>query len=322
MKILGMEEKMNHNNLKDRALGTMIGLAVGDALGAPVEFLDRGTFPFITSYRFGGKFHLPAGAYTDDTAMALCLADSLVQCKGTNQTHQLETYLKWLNEGYMSSTGKAVGCGKNTYLALLHFMRTGQSECGNPKMKRRAGNGSLMRIAPVALFYAGDLKEAMNMAEKSSYTTHGLKICADACRIYVGLIIGALEGRPKEELLSKEYFEYLCSFDQNYKYDLLIETVMNGSYKTKTISEISSSGYVIHTLEASLWVFYNSNNFNEGVLMAVNLGNDADTVGAVYGQLAGSYYGIEGIDKSLRDNLCKRETIEVLTGKLLSLTDS
>lgn len=313
---------MKENIIKEqisRYKGAMIGLAVGDALGAPVEFLQRDKFPPVEWYCEGGKFKLSIGEYTDDTAMALCLAQSLIDCKGLNQKDQLQKYLLWFEKGYMSATGKSIGCGKTVYRALLRFKSKNCEECGNKRFSKGAGNGSIMRIAPIALFYANDLILAMKMAEKSSYTTHGLKICADACRVYTGLIIGALKGIQKENLLSNEYFEYLCKLDKNYIYDPLIKNVMQGSYKTKKREDISSSGYVVHTLEAALWAFYNSVDFNEGVLKAVNLGNDADTVGAVFGQLAGAYYGINGIEKSLRENLCKRKMIEEVAIKLFKL---
>jgi len=309
--------------MKNRYLGSMLGLAIGDALGAPVEFLKRGTFPYIDRYYKGGKFRLSIGEYTDDTAMALCLAQSLIECNGLNQKDQLEKYLKWFKEGYMSATGRSIGCGKQVYKALFKFMATKCEECGDSKFKKGAGNGSLMRIAPVALFYRKyPLKVAMKMAEKSSYTTHGLKVCADACRVYSALIIGALQGISKKELLSKEYFKYILNEDKEYTYDPLIEEIMNGSYKNKNRDEINSSGYVIHTLEAALWSFYNSSSFKEGVILAVNLGEDADTIGAVYGQLAGAFYGEKNINSYFKDNLINKELIENITLKLFELSNN
>jgi len=312
---LESKEKIN-GDFKNRALGSMIGLAIGDALGAPVEFLKRGTFLPITSYRDGGKFNLSKGDYTDDTAMALCLADSLIRCNGTNQIHQLETYLKWLNKGYMSSTGKAVGCGKNIYLSLLKFMKTGKSECGNAKMKKMAGNGSLMRIAPIAIFYKDNIPEAIEAARLSSYTTHGLKICADACAIYTILLVGALKGKSKANMLDKLYVNTLLkNFD--YEFEETIIEIIQGSYKNKTIDSIKSGGYVIDSLDAALWCFYTTENFTNGVLKAVNLGYDSDTVGAIYGMLAGAYYGIEGIDDKLKRDLTNYNLINNITIELI-----
>jgi len=308
--------------MKNRYIGSMLGLAIGDALGAPVEFLKRDSFPHIDRYYKGGKFNLAIGEYTDDTAMALCLAQSLIECNGMNQKDQLEKYVKWFKTEYMSATGRSIGCGKQVYKALFKFMATRCKECGNSKFKKGAGNGSLMRIAPVALFYRKyPLKTTMKMAEKSSYTTHGLKICADACRVYSALIIGTLNGISKDELLSKEYFKYIGNEDKEYKYDPLIEEIMNGSYKNKNRDEISSSGYVVNTLEASLCSFYNTSSFKEGVILAINLGDDADTIGAAYGQLAGAFYEAHNIDEYFKENLINKELIENIALKLFDLSN-
>lgn len=304
------------NVASSRYRGALLGLAIGDALGAPVEFLERDTFAPIEGYKSGGKFNLTLGEYTDDTAMALCLAQSLISCNGFNSKDQLERYLRWFREGYMSATGRSIGCGKTILRALMRYQTKGCTECGNSRLKKGAGNGSLMRVAPVALFYAADIKKAMEMAHQSSTTTHGLKICADACRLFVGVLVGALEGIEKEELLSHDNLSYLCGLDSSYCYDPLVLQVMQGSYKTKPRDAISSSGYVINTLEAALWAFYHTDNFNDGVRLAVNLGKDADTVGAVYGQLAGAYYGVEGIENRYIDGLMGREWIEEMADRL------
>jgi len=300
-----------------KSIGSMIGLAIGDALGAPVEFLKRGSFEPIKGYQKGGKFKLSKGDYTDDTAMALCLADSLIKNNGCNLYHQLDNYIKWLNEGYMSSTGKSVGCGKNTYLSLLKYIRTGEDKCGNSRMKKRAGNGSLMRIAPVAIFYKNNIYKAMYTANESSYTTHGLKICADACMLYTGLIVGLLNGATKEEILSEESANYfLHNVLESYEFDEVISSIIIGSYKDKDINSIKSGGYVADSLEAALWCFYNTENFTDGVFKAVNLGYDSDTVGAIYGMIAGAYYGLDGIDMTLRNELTNHKFIEQIAIEL------
>ncbi len=302
--------------LKDRYTGSLIGLAVGDALGAPVEFLARGTFPKITEYQEGGRFNLQIGEYTDDTAMMLCLAQSLIEKSGMDQKDQLSKYLNWYQQGYMSATGRSIGCGKNTLGSLYRFMSKNCSECGNKKMKKMAGNGSIMHLAPVALFYADNLKLAMEMSAKSSYTTHGLAICADASMVLSGLIIGAVNGKSKEELLSCSYAKELFDCLDNYTFHEEVERVIEGSYKDKSRDQISSSGYVINTLESALWAFYHTNSFEEGLILVVNLGHDSDTVGAVYGQLAGSYYGIEAIPERFKRNLMNYDLIEKMALEL------
>jgi len=294
----------------------MIGLAVGDALGAPVEFTKKDSFEKIEHYRRGGKFNVSIGEYTDDTAMALCLAQSLVDKNGIDQKDQLSKYLKWFEEGYMSANGRSIGCGKVTLRALYRYMSKDCSECGNSRLSKGAGNGSLMRIAPVALFYADDVKVAMEMATKSSLTTHGLAICSDASMYMTGLIIGAIEGKSKDELLSVGYAKKLFELIKNYTFHQEVVALSKGDYKNKSRDAIEAKGYVISTLESALWAFYNTSTFDEGLIFVVNLGDDADTVGAVYGQLAGAYYGVDSIAKKYKDGLMRRDLIEKLALKL------
>ncbi len=303
--------------IENRYLGSMIGLAVGDALGAPVEFTQKDSFEPIYSYRRGGKFNVAIGEYTDDTAMMLCLAQSLIEKQGIDQKDQLAKYLKWFEEGYMSANERSIGCGKVTLRALYRYMSKDCSECGNSRLAKGAGNGSLMRIAPVALFYANDIKLAMKMAVKSSLTTHGLPICSDATMYLTGLIIGAIEGKSKDELLSVDYAKKLFGYIENYTFHEEVVEIAEGYYKNKSRDEIEAKGYVIKTLESALWAFYNTSTFDEGLVLVVNLGDDADTVGAVYGQLAGAYYGVNSIAKEYKDGLMRREFIEELALKLI-----
>ena len=307
---------MNINNKKDKAIGSIIGCAIGDALGAPVEFKARGSFEPVNGYRSGGKFNLPAGAYTDDTAMMLCLAQSLIDKNGFDAHDQLQKYCDWLNSGYLSATGKSVGCGKHTYRALLNYMHKKETICtvGN---NRSAGNGSLMRIAPIAIYYMENLNKALEYASLSSYTTHKLKVCADACIAFTWLLFGFYKGFSKEDILSKEYANYyLFEYSPSYEYEPEVIEVLQGSYKNKTANEIESSGYVIHSLKAALWAFYHSNNFKDGALKAVNLGFDSDTVAAIYGTIAGACYGFENIDKDLVSGLMHNEKIIDIAEKL------
>jgi len=304
-------------DIKNRYIGSMLGLAIGDALGAPIEFTKKDSFEPIKYYRRGGKFNVAIGEYTDDTAMALCLAQSIIDKNGTDQKDQLSKYLKWFESGYMSANGRSIGCGKVTLRALYRYMSKDCSECGNSRLTKGAGNGSLMRVAPVALFYAQNIKLAMQMAIKSSLTTHGLSICADASMYLVGLIIGAIEDKSKEELLSIDYANRLFDNIEDYNFHDEVITLAQGEYKHKSRDEIEAKGYVIRTLESALWAFYNSSTFDDGLLLVVNLGDDADTVGAVYGQLAGAYYGVNAIGEPYKNDLMRREFIEELALKLL-----
>jgi len=296
----------------ERFRGCLLGLAVGDALGTNLEFKLPGTFKPITDMVGGGPFHLKPGQWTDDTSMALCLAESLLECSGFNPKDQMKRYVRWWREGYLSSTGTCFDIGNTTRTALAAFLKTGNPFSG-PTEPRTAGNGSLMRLAPVPMFYAGNPREAIEKSGESSRTTHGAKVCVDACRYFGGLISGALAGATKEELLSNCYAP-IPGYWKEHPLVPEIEDVARGSYKEKNPPEIRGTGYVVQSLETALWAFHKSKTFEEGCLMAVNLGDDADTTGAIYGQIAGAHYGERKIP-------LKWFSILTFQGLLLSLVD-
>ena len=288
--------------------GTLLGLATGDALGTTLEFNPPGTFDPLDDMIGGGPFNLKPGQWTDDTSMALCLADSLIEKQGFDPIDQLERYLKWYKKGYMSSTGTCFDIGNTTMEALSKFETTHKPYCG-PTHERSAGNGSLMRLAPVPLFFAQNPKEAIEMSGNSSCTTHGNIACVDACRYYGGLIAGAVTGQTKEELLSQRYSP-IEGYWEEHTLIPEIDEIAGGSFKIREPPEIKGTGHVTKSLEAALWAFHNSDSFKEGCLLAVNLGDDADTTGAIYGQLAGAYYGEDGIPEEWRLKLAMRDLIE------------
>ena len=178
-----------------------------------------------------------------------------------------------------------------------------------------AGNGSIMRLAPVPLFFAGDPETAIEMAGQSSRTTHGLTVCIDACRFMAGIIAGALQGVSKEELLADRYCPVPGYWDQKPLCPE-IDEIAAGSFKNRQPPQIKGSGYVVKSLEVALWAFCRSDNFKDGALMAVNLGDDADTTGAVYGQIAGAFYGEKAIPAEWLSRLALRERIEEFAEKL------
>jgi len=291
----------------ERFRGCLLGLAVGDALGTTLEFKPPGTFKPITDMVGGGPFNLEPGQWTDDTSMALCLAESLVECKGFNPKDQMERYVRWWRKGYLSSTGTCFDIGNTTRTALAAFLKTGNPFSG-PTEPRTAGNGSLMRLAPVPMFYAGNPSKAIEKSGESSRTTHGARVCVDACRYFGGLIAGALSGTTKEELISDCYAPIPGYWKENTLVPE-IDEIASGSFKEKNPPEIRGTGYVVRSLEAALWAFYKSKTFEEGCLMAVNLGDDADTTGAIYGQIAGAYYGEGGIPQQWLSCLIFRDLI-------------
>ena len=299
----------------ERYRGSLLGLATGDAVGTTLEFRPPGTFPPIEDMVGGGPFHLAPGQWTDDTSMALCLTESLIEQQGFDPVDQLERYLRWYREGHLSSTGACFDIGNTVRVALLRFERTRQPYCGSTD-PYSAGNGSIMRLAPVALFYALRPREAIERSGESSRTTHGAATCVDACRYLGALLVGAIQGISKEELLSERYSP-IPGYWEERPLVAEIDEIATGSFKHREPPEIQGTGYVVKSLEAALWVFHCSDSFREGCLMAVNLGDDADTTGAVFGQLAGAFCGEQEIPESWLAKLAHRHLIQSLAERLL-----
>ena len=306
--------------LLHRYRGALKGLAAGDALGTTLEFSPPGSVTPIDDMVGGGPFGLEPGQWTDDTSMALCLAESLVTCQGFDATDQMRRYVRWYREGYWSSTGTLFDIGSTVSAALRRFERDGNPFAGETHA-RAGGNGSLMRLVPIPLAFANDPSEAMRLAGEMSRTTHAAPEPVDACRYYAGLILGALHGERKERLLAPRYnpvsgvweSEALCP---------RIDAIAAGSFKVRQPPEVRGTGYVVDALEAALWAFWNTDAFEAGALAAVNLGDDADTTGAIYGQLAGAYYGLAGIPERWRSTIALQDRILGLSDALWSLAFS
>lgn len=291
-----------------RARGCLLGLACGDAVGTTVEFKPRGTFEPLTDMAGGGPFRLPAGAWTDDTSMALCLAESLLERGGHDPVDQLERYVHWYREGHLSATGECFDIGGTTRKALQRFERTGEPASG-PTDPYAAGNGSIMRLAPVVLFYHPDVEAVDHFAGESSRTTHGAEEAVAGCRILGGILHALLEGVPKADAIRA-----VAPADWMSP---RLRTIAEADYVGRGEDEIRGSGYVVDSLEAALWCFERTETFADAVLLAANLGDDADTTAAVCGQLAGASYGAGGIPAQWLDRLVLRDTIEAWAERLL-----
>ncbi len=301
-----------------RSRGCLLGLAVGDAVGTTLEFRPPGSFQPITDMTGGGPFHLNAGEWTDDTAMALCLAESLVECAGFDPLDQLQRYLRWYRQGYMSHNGRCFDIGGTTRQALETFERTSQPYPG-PTDPHSAGNGSLMRLAPVAVAYAHQPGLAIQHCAVSSRTTHGAQTAVDACRYYGALLVGALNGVDRATLLAVRYAPLPGPFWSQWPLTPEVDEVACGSFKTRQPPQIKGSGYVVRALEAALWAFDQTRDYRSGCLLAANLGDDADTTAAIYGQLAGAYYGEAGIPADWLEKLAMRAKIVELAEGLHDL---
>jgi ADP-ribosylglycohydrolase len=300
--------------LIERYRGSLLGLAAGDALGTTLEFRRPGSFSPIDDIIGGGPFALRPGEWTDDTSMALCLAESLLERGGFDPVDQMRRYRRWVDEGYLSSTGRCFDVGNTVSNALAKFRQTGEPFSGSTD-PWSAGNGCIMRLAPVPLYFARDPREAITRAADSSRTTHGAAEAVDACRYLAALIVGAVRGASKEDLLSDHYSPVPGLWVAEPLAPRVAE-IAAGSFRRREPPEIRGTGYVVQSLEAALWAFDRGSSFPEGALLAVNLGDDADTTGAVYGQLAGAHYGESGIPREWRERLAMCELIASLADRL------
>ncbi|EXJ69005.1 uncharacterized protein A1O5_07940 [Cladophialophora psammophila CBS 110553] len=327
--------------LSSRVRGALYGLAVCDALGGPVEFKPRGSFKPVTRMLPNDNFDLPPGCFTDDTSMTLCLAQSFLDCGGqSNIVDQVKKYISWWRDGYLSSVGRCFDIGVSTKCALetwdnllrLDHDASPTDEAHRAILKRITrsfgkdefcGNGSLMRVLPAALIAVSEL-DAVQLARESSLPTHPHPRCVHACMIYAALVLQTLNGASKTEL-ALSLAESVKEIPSNVS-DTPIEPVLAerlGKYQTledweKTPAEsIRSTGYVVDTLEASLWAFFNSDTFDEAATLAVNLGYDADTVGAICGGLAGAYHGFEAIPESWLRDMKKTDLLDEVAQKIL-----
>ncbi|WP_372982665.1 ADP-ribosylglycohydrolase family protein [Marinobacter sediminum] len=282
------------------AKGALLGLACGDALGTTLEFRRRDTFPLHTEMTGGGAFNVKPGQWTDDTSMALCLAESLVECEGFDSRDQLERYLRWMNEGYLSCHGNCIDIGGTTRTSLQRYERSGVDYAGtdNPF---ESGNGGIMRLAP-AVLAASDQRMALEHAINSSRTTHASADCLDAAEL-----LGAILWQLREGASLKEVLEDLPDTGER---GMKISRIKHGFFRKLGRDQISSGGYVIDTLEAALWSCYHSEDFENALITAVNLGDDADTVGAVTGQIAGAAWGASSIPSRWLNQLSWRKEIE------------
>lgn len=266
--------------IQDRAQGAFMGLAMGDAVGTTLEFASRDSRPLLIDMVGGGPFRLQAGEWTDDTAMAVALADSLLASNGLNEQDLLSRFTAWWREGVYSCTGRCFDIGATTAQALTRWEQSKADHCGATD-PHSAGNGSLMRLAPVAIRYWNDRRALRDAAARQSKTTHAAPEAVDACVVYAEMMADAIEGRRRSEVLAARPGDWAGR----------IAAVNSGSWRGRARGEIDATGYVAHSMEAALWAVGRAPAFDRAVLHAANLGQDADTTAAIAGQLAGALVG-------------------------------
>ncbi|MEX0268252.1 ADP-ribosylglycohydrolase family protein [Leptolyngbyaceae cyanobacterium UHCC 1019] len=298
-------------NSLERFRGCLLGLAAGDAVGTTVEFQRRGSFSPVTDMVGGGPFNLKPGQWTDDTSMALCLATSLIEVGGFDAVDQMNRYCRWYEQGYLSSTGECFDIGNTVSQALQQYKISGNPFSGSTNPKS-AGNGCLMRLAPVPMFSFPDRDRAVHFSGESSRTTHGAAECLDASQLFGEMIFCALAGASKTEILFGQDGMRIGS--------PTIQAIAEGEYRSKTIDQVRGTGYVVESLEAALWCFWTTATFEQAILAATNLGDDADTTAAICGQLAGAHYGEFGIPAHWLAQLILRQEITELADQLHGAT--
>lgn len=313
----------SHHALKDRRHGCLIGLAVGDALGAAIEFKAPGTFELVTEFRDGGPHGLDAGEWTDDTSMALALADSIISA-GWDLNDQADRYIAWWRTGRYSVNGRCFDIGNATQDALWKFEQTGDANQSGSREERASGNGSIMRLAPVPIAYGHlfprSIGELAQLASQSSKTTHASAQCLSACRYMAVLLAGLMHGLPRQEVLAPDW-PVLRALTDIEPLHPAIDEIVRGSFRHRQPPQIRGSGHVVRSLEAALWAFHDAADFREAVLRAVNLGDDADTTGAVCGQLAGACWGTQGIPERWRKDVAQRDMLMIVAESLIAFSD-
>jgi ADP-ribosyl-[dinitrogen reductase] hydrolase len=285
----------------DRAVGSLVGLAIGDALGTTLEFTRRDALPSQTEITGGGPFRLEPGQWTDDTSMALALADSLVECGRYDADDCIRRYVAWMDDGAYSSNGTCFDIGNTTRAALQAYKTTGRAEGAN-RAPDLAGNGSIMRLAPAVLFGLPDVAQAVDLAERQSMTTHGADECREACIIMASTMSASIMGETAPRTVTRTPGG---------------RRIAEGRWRNAARADIRSTGYVIDTLEAALWADAQTDGFEKALVLAVNLGGDADTVGAVAGQIAGARHGLAGIPERWLSVLHDRDGIIAVAHRLL-----
>ena len=297
---------------RDRYRGALLGLAIGDAVGTTLEFEPWPVQHPIADMVGGGPFNLQVGQWTDDTSMALCLAESLIHQQAFDAHDQLQRYVRWWREGYHSAKSYCFDIGMTTAQALAHFEQTG-AVVANTTAPNMAGNGSLMRLVPVVMAFAGDEGATARYARESSQTTHATRVAVEACQGYALMLRAALLGAPSADV-------WQVTHERLPELHAELAEVFAGSYQHRQPPVIQGSGYAVKSLEAALWAVYqHQDDYRSAILAAANLGRDADTTAAIAGQLAGALVGESGIPLAWRERLYRHDLLAWYAEELLRM---
>jgi ADP-ribosyl-[dinitrogen reductase] hydrolase len=301
--------------LRDRFHGALIGLAVGDAVAAATQFRRPGTFTPVGDMLGGGPFDLPRGAWSDDTSMALCLADSLLECNGFDARDQMERYRRWQQEGYLAATGQCVGITASTARAIAIAQWRRQAFFGSHDPSQ-VDPEPLSRVAPAVLFFFASSGPAVDQATEAARTTCQSPVVLEACRSLARALYAALSGQPKAVVLEKATMAAMSAAG---------DAVAGGGLPGGGVAGHQSAGASAGTgggapavLAAAVAAFGATSNFRDAILYAANLGGDSDVIATVCGQLAGAYYSVKAIPTSWHNGLMHKELIADCADRLLA----
>lgn len=269
----------------DRLRGMLWGLLVGDCLGSPVQFMEMDSFPKVTEMLPCGYFHTPAGYWTDDGAMALCIMKSAVNCNGYDLEDIADCFISWYDEGFCSSLDYAFDIGTATATGILGLKRN-RFRNG---FEESQGNGSIMRFAPSLLLDSGNnriIHEISDLTHDSCKVRETIDLMTDICRTH----------------LSGCKTEYQSEYSNR--------------------ENVNNSGWCVSTLQAALWAFHTTESFEDALIAAVNLGGDADSIGAVCGQIAGGYYGYSAIPERWLVAIKYREKLDKLIDDFIEVCNN
>jgi ADP-ribosyl-[dinitrogen reductase] hydrolase len=317
--------------LRDRFHGALIGLAVGDAVAAATQFRRPGTFTPVGDMLGGGPFDLPRGAWSDDTSMALCLADSLLECNGFDARDQMERYRRWQQDGYLAATGQCVGITASTARAIAIAQWRRQAFFGSHD-PNQVDPEPLSRVAPAVLFFFATSGPAVDQATEAARTTCQSPVVLEACRSLARALYAALSGQPKAVVLEKATMAAMSAAGDSgaggsarggarVGVDTGPGAGLSGSGAAAPHSSGPSAGTgggAPAVLAAAITAFGATSNFRDAILYAANLGGDSDVIAAVCGQLAGAYYSVKAIPTSWHNGLMHKELIADCADRLLA----
>jgi ADP-ribosyl-[dinitrogen reductase] hydrolase len=317
-----MEKQMGKTkNMQNKILGGLWGAVVGDALGVPVEFKYRDEVRRdpVTGMRGYGTFNLPAGSWSDDSSLLLCTADSLA--RGFDPGDIALRFMRWMSEGLWTPYGNAFDIGHATRDAIGRLKRGVLPDHSGGAKEGDNGNGSLMRIIPVALFFRqSGVDEMILRVHQVSSITHRHPRSLMACGIYCLMVRHLLAGRSPRDAYGDAIgmAAGIYNAEPFHAETRHFSRVLEGRIEELSEDRVNSSGYVIDTLEASIWCLLTTGSYDEAVLKAVNLGHDTDTTGCVTGGLAGVYYGMSAIPEEWVGTVARREEIQGLFGNFMN----